>query len=160
MANTTKITFTRFCWRFATGNFLDGKKRDNPNQLTWWSRKPRYKRAMWRWTIVLILISIHPAYRYSPVLHVRLAVFVAGEFAPLIIWQVGVFIAERIQPVKMVVVTDSIPRQQSIADYGEASEVISMQSPKELDDGIEVLTETAIPLEDFANITRPRKRSS
>lgn len=89
-------------------------------------------------------------------MHIRLAVFIAGEFAPLIIWQTGVFISDRIQPVKMVVVTDSVPSQQSIADYGDASQITAMQNPRELDDGIEELTEAAIPLEDFAKITRPR----
>lgn len=153
-----KLTFSRFVWRFSTGNFLDGKRRDNPNQQTWWSRKSRLKRAMWRWTIVLIIVSIHPAYKYSPVIHVRLAVFLAGEFAPLIVWQASVFIVQRIQPVKMVVVTQAPVGQQTIADYGEASEVIAVQTPKELDDGIEELSDISIPVEDFSRITRPRNR--
>lgn len=154
----SRITFSKFAWRFATGNFIDGKRRTNPNQLTWWSRKPRYQRALWRWTIVLTLVSIHPAYRYSPEVHARLVVFAAGEVAPLVIWQGAVFIVNRIQPVKLVVVSDSVPRQspETIADYGEASEIINVRNPLELDGEIAPVTGLSIPVEEFTRITRPR----
>lgn len=161
-----RITFTAFLWRFTTGAFIDGKPRLREVQQTWWSRKPRWKRALWRWGVVGLLLGGIVGARLSPTWRVNAFLMCVGEFFPVLSWQIGVFIANRIQPVKLIVVRENLEERppRSIADIGDASEVVDMVPPHELRESNEILTDMEVPIkseaemaEEFADLTRPRR---
>lgn len=62
-----------FAWRYFTGHYLDGKPRDRHiPHASWWTRKHRAHRALWRWGIIVIPVAWVFALYDSPWVRINL----------------------------------------------------------------------------------------
>jgi len=118
-ASKTHVRLHEFLWRFFTGHHLDGKIRTNATWFTpgtapkhhvnWWTGKPRFRRMMWRWFMVIVPVSWYTVYQFMPSFRVNVLVLVTLSVAPYLIHH-GTMRAIRMLPERNVIfVTDHIP---------------------------------------------------
>lgn len=125
-------------WRFISGNYLDGLARD---PSSWWTRKTRARRALWRWCLTVVPTGVVAAYAESPVVHVKLAVLL------------GVMAAQSVLQRRF---TRRSP-ETTAKPVTEVTVTHRELTPEELDDSISELTNQEIPgVAQVIEMARPR----
>lgn len=117
--------FLVYVWRYFTGDFLDGKQRTNAtwtkpgtapsHHLNWWASKPRIKRLIWRWAIVLFPTAWITCYAFAPSYGINLMVIITLACIPYVFHH-GVTKALSLVPHRTVVFVHDNVREEDTDD--------------------------------------------
>lgn len=120
-AVTKRPNLHTYLWRYFTGHHLDGKVRTNAtwfkpgtmpsHHLNWWTAKPRFHRALWRWGVFVFPVGWIIAYEFSPSYEINLTIIITLCALPYAFHH-GVYGMINLLPRRtVVIVNDNIPRE-------------------------------------------------